>query len=92
LRIGKARRPPPLALPEPGRDAADEDAANQQHQHQKIERQRPRQRGVGRIERIEGNDDVLAVRYRQADDDDRKREEDQRGENPADHDLKSLCG
>jgi len=91
LRIGKARGTAPLALPEPGRDPADEDAANQQHQHQKVERQRPRERGMARIEGIEGKGDVLAVCYRQADDDDRKRQEDQCGENLAEHDLRSMC-
>jgi hypothetical protein len=39
------------------------------------------------VERVEGDDDALAIGDRNADDDDRERKEDQRGDNPADHDL-----
>ena len=71
LRIGKARGAAPFALPEPGGDAADQDAANHEQQHQGIERECPCERGMRRIERIEGDDDALAIGHRQAEEQDR---------------------
>ena len=88
LRVGTPRGTTPFALPEPGGTAADDDTADQEHQHQEIERQRPREGGVGLVERIEGDNNALAIGHRKADDDDRERKEDQRGDNPADHDLR----
>src|SRR5262245_29579224 len=87
LRIGKPRRTAPFALPRPCRDTPDRDADDQKQQHELVERQRPRHGGMELIERVEGDEHGLTVRHRQRHDDDGERNQDQRGDDLAEHDL-----
>src|SRR5262245_15630411 len=92
LRVGKPRRAAPFALPGPCRHPADHDADDQQQQHELIERQRPRHGGMKLIERVEGDEHGLPVRHRQSDADDGERNQDQRGDELAEHDLMRSSG
>ena len=63
-----------------------------QDQHQRIKRQRARKGGIELIERIEGNENRLAVRHRQGDEHDGKRHEDERRDDLTDHGITRSSG
>src|SRR6516225_279276 len=76
LALQPAGRPPPLRLPQPRRDPADQDTKNEQDDHQREKGQRQRSRRMFGAERVERYRDDLPVGDRKRDNDNGERHKD----------------
>src|SRR5262249_8223078 len=87
LPLGKPRRAPPLALPHPGGNPADQHAGNDHGKQQCKQRQGEHECRLSLIERIKRDGDRLPVCDREAHEDNRQRQEDDEEDGLADHGL-----